>query len=251
VFEATFSRAVALAPENKGLAFLTPGHPLVRAVLQRVRARLYEDNPQDRVTVRAIADGQPGWLFTHIGRIMTTDGRLLEEPLIPVFVPAHSDGAPGPASQDATADLKKLRSRPAPANGHDPIPVARQLLQPRFTEAGIVAATEANRRLVVRTEQLRAQLAGEVQHLAGELERWHAAELADAEHRLADHLGDGFFQLGLFTDLGHSTFRTLQEAQAAINREFDRRRQLLADGYRVADAGAAEPVGCVLLVEAS
>ncbi|MFD0201458.1 MULTISPECIES: helicase-related protein [Saccharothrix] len=248
-FEATFSRAVALAPENKGLAFLTPVHPLVRAVLQRVRARLYEDNPQDRVAVRAIADGQPGWLFTHIGRITATDGRLLEEPLIPVFVPVGADGTPGPASLDATTDLKRLRTRPAAANGHDPVAVAHQLLRTGFTEAAATAAQEANRRLAERTEQLRAQLAQDAQRLADELDRWHAAELIEAERRLSDHIGDGFFQLGLFTDLGHSTFRTLDEAHTAINTEFDRRRQSLAEGYRVADVGAVEPVGCILLVE--
>lgn len=63
-FEATFSRSVALAAENKGLAFLTPAHPLVRAVLHRVRSGRYNDNPQDRIAVRAITAGQPGWLFT-------------------------------------------------------------------------------------------------------------------------------------------------------------------------------------------
>ncbi len=249
-FEATFSRGVALAPENKGLAFLTPGHPLVRAVLQRVRARLYEENPQDRVAVRAITDGESGWLFTHIGRITATDGRLLEEPLIPVLVPACADGTPGSASSDAVADLKKLRMRPAPANGHDPVAVARQLLQPRFIEAAKIAAVEANRRLVERGERLRAQLHEEAKHMARELDRWHAAELNEAEQRLSNHVGDGFFQLGLFTDLGHSAFHTLEDAQAAINAEFDRRRQLLAEGHQVADVDPVEPVGCLLLVEA-
>jgi hypothetical protein len=136
------------------------------------------------------------------------------------------------------------------SSGHDPVAVAQQLLQAGFPEAAATAAREADRRLAERTEQLRTQLTRDAQRLADELDRWRGAELAEAEHRLSDHVGDGFFQLGLFTDLGHSTFRTLDEAHTAINTEFDRRRQSLSEVYQVADVGAVEPVGCILLVEA-
>ena len=61
----------------------------------------------------------------------------------------------------------------------------------------------------------------------------------------------GSVQLGLFTDTGHGTFRTLEEARALVDEEFRRRRDALATGYGVADPGAPEPVGCLLCVEAA
>ena len=60
----------------------------------------------------------------------------------------------------------------------------------------------------------------------------------------------GGFQLGLFTDTGHGTFRTLEEARAIVDEEFRRRREALATGYGVTDPAAPEPVGCLLLVAA-
>ena len=93
------------------------------------------------------------------------------------------------------------------------------------------------------------QLAGDAARLAADLDRWHAAELAAAERGLAGSPGGGF-QLGLFTDTGHGTFRTLEEARAMVDEEFRRRREALATGYGVTDPAAPEPVGCLLLVAA-
>ncbi|GAA2455834.1 hypothetical protein GCM10010191_88870 [Actinomadura vinacea] len=246
-FKATFSRAVALHPANRGLAFLTPVHPLVRAVLQRVRTRLYDDGARDRVAVRPISGEDEGWLFTFVGRIVSDDRRVLEEPLVPVFVP-HEEGRPGKASQDEGLDLKRLRQRGvADANGA--VDKAWHKLSGSFETAADLAQAEASRRLAHRAEGLRAQLSAEADRLNRDLNRWHKAELAEAERRFSTSVGD-VVQLGLFADMGNEGFHSLEEAKTLVDEEFDRRRQALSRGFQVADVDPAEPVGCVVCVEA-
>jgi hypothetical protein len=247
-FKATFSRAVALEPANRGLAFLTPVHPLVRAVLQRVRARLYDEKAMDRVAVRAVAEADDGWLFTFVGRIVSDDRKVLEEPLIPVFVPRSDDGTPAAASTDQDDDLKRLRQRPAPGVT-DAIYKAERRLAQGFDAAADVAQAEASRRIAERAEQLRLQLSAEVERHEKDLDRWHEAELAEAERRFAAGWGD-LVQLGLFADFGNSGFHTPEEAKAAVDAEFERRRQALSRGFQVTDVGVPEPVGCIVCVEA-
>ncbi|MFC8419458.1 helicase-related protein [Streptomyces sp. NPDC057236] len=247
-FQATFSRSVALEPEHHGIAFLTPAHPLVRAVLQRVRTRLYDERAANRVAVRPVVEGDGGWLFTYVGRITSDDGRVLEEPLVPVFVPRNADGTPAAPSQDPTTDLRRLRQRPAPSGSLDIIDKARQELAPEFDTAVLCGQQEASRRIAVRAEALREHLTAQSQRLHADLDRWHTAELAEAERRFATSAGDSI-QLGLFADTGHGAFHTVDEARAAVDDEFNRRRKALSRGYQVADVTAGEPVGCIVCVE--
>ncbi|MFI7131330.1 helicase-related protein [Nonomuraea sp. NPDC050153] len=241
-FEATFNRSVALDPANRGLAFLTPVHPLVRAVLQLVRTRLYDEKASDRVAVRAV-EREEGYLFTFVGRVVSDDGRVLEEPFIPVFVPR--DGA---SSHDETADLQLLRQR-AVANAVDAVGKARARLAAGFDSAAEHAQQEATRRLTARAEKLQAQLNTEAARVRRDLDRWHEAELAETEHKFAAHFGDSV-QIGLFTDMGHGAFHSLDEAKAVIDEEFAKRRNSLSRGFQVAPVGSAEPVGCIVRVEA-
>ena len=246
-FPATFSRPAALDPDQRGIAFLTPVHPLVRAVLQRMRSRLYDGRSADRVAVHPVVAGGDGWLFTAAGRVIADDGQLLEEPLIPVFVPCHSDGAPGEPSRDPVADTRRLRARPA-RGGPEAVQQARRLAA-GFDAAAAAALKEAARRLQQRAGELRAQLADDAARLAADLDRWHTAELAEAERRLTAGTGAAIVQLGLFADTGQGAFRTVAEARAMVDEEFRRRRDALATGYGVADVTEPEPVGCLLCVE--
>ncbi|MGW4891005.1 helicase-related protein [Kitasatospora sp. NPDC004240] len=245
-FLATFTRDAALDPANHGVAFLTPAHPLVRAVLQRVRARLYEERATDRVAVRAVTEGGEGWLFTYSGRITADDGRLLEEPLIPVFVPLDDDGTPGLPGADEAADLKRLRRRAVPAK--EAVDQAQKRLSSGFQVAADLGQQEASQRLARRVETVHAQLAADAERLHKDLARWHSAELVAAEQRFASAVGDTF-QLGLFADSGHGAFHSLEEAKLAVDTEFDRRRTALDRGFQVAEVATSEPVGCIVCVE--
>jgi hypothetical protein len=248
-FPATFSRAAALDPDQRGVAFLTPVHPLVRAVLQRMRSRLYDGRATDRVAVHPVVSGGDGWLFTAIGRVLADDGHLLEEPLIPVFVPCNGNGLPGDPSQDPVADTRRLRLRPA-RGGPEVVEQARRRLTVGFDAAAAAALKEAARRLQQRAGELRDQLANDAARLAADLDRWHAAELREAERRLTAVPSGGAVQLGLFADAGEGTFRTLAEARAMVDEEFRRRRDALTTGFGIADVSEPEPVGCLLCVEA-
>jgi hypothetical protein len=108
---------------------------------------------------------------------------------------------------------------------------------------------EAARRLHLRAAELREQLAADASRLRSDLDRWHAVELAEAERRLVGPGSEA--QLGLFTDAGHGTFRTLDEARALVDEEFRRRSDALAIGYGVSDPPEPEPVGCLLMAEAA
>ncbi|GAA1966276.1 hypothetical protein GCM10009838_25010 [Catenulispora subtropica] len=249
-FPATFLRSVALDPDNRGVAFLTPVHPLVRAVLQRVRTRLYDPRATDRVAVKAIVEGPEGWLFTTIGRLQADDGRLLEEPLIPVFVPCGQGGKPGEACQDQASDVRRLRVRAAPVESSAAAEAAMNRLASGFDAAAEHATREARRRLEERTQQTQDQLQAEAERLMHDLERWKNAELAEAERRFETSAGHGV-QLGLFADVGHGDFQTLDEARKIVEEEFQLRRDALHTGYSVAATPEPELVGCILLVEAA
>lgn len=246
-FPATFRRSVALALENRGVAFLTPVHPLVRAVLQRVRTRLYDARAEDRVAVRPVAGTGSGWLFTLTGRIQADDGRLLEEPLFPVYVPRLDDGTPGAPSQDEAADAKLLRARPAHTTA-DVVPAARNSLADGFAAARDAAMNEATRRLTQRAHQIHRQLAADADRLAADLERWRQAELTEARRRFATGSDDAV-QLSIFVDAGHGALYTIEEAEKIVEQEFNRRRDALQQGFEVADSATPEPIGCLLCVE--
>jgi hypothetical protein len=167
---------------------------------------------------------------------------------VPVFVPRSADGTPAAPSQDPTADLRRLRQRPAPSGSLDIIVKARRELAPGFDAAALLSQQEASRRIAVRAEALREHLTAQSQRLHADLDRWHTAELAEAERCFATSTGDTV-QLGLFADTGHGAFHTVDEARAAVDDEFNRRRKALSRGYQVADVTDGEPVGCIVYVE--
>jgi hypothetical protein len=126
--------------------------------------------------------------------------------------------------------------------------LARERLAAGFEEAAGAAVKEAARRLHERAAEVQAQLTADAGRLAADLDRWHAAELAEAGQRLGAH--GSTWQPGLFADTGHGAFRTIEEARALIDEEFRRRRKELAAGSGVDEPAEPELVGCLLLVEA-
>jgi hypothetical protein len=213
-----------------------------------MRSRLYDGRAGDRVAVHPVPPGSgEGWLFTATGRLAADDGQLLEEPLIPVCVPRNPDGSAADAGQDADADTRRFRARPA-RGGPAITGQARERLAAGYEEAAALALKEATRRLRERAAEVQAQLSADAERLAADLGRWYAAELAEAGQHLG--ISGGTWQPGLFADTGHGAFRTIEEARALIDEEFRRRRKELATGFGVAEPAAPELVGCLLLVEA-
>ncbi len=240
-FLATFDRAVALDPANKGVAFLTPAHPLIRAVLQRVRARLWEPAARDRVAVRVVSSGDPGYLVTFTARVQSQDGSLLEEPLLPVWV-----GVGAAASRDQDADERLFRTPGSAGHG---AAWARMHLGDGFDAAVRAATAEARRRLDARGTALAEELWTQVARLQADLDGWRAAERAEAQRRFEQAGAEGPAQLGLFADdPGVGPLATLDETLAAIERAFDNRAGQLARAHQVGRVAGPDPVGCLLVV---
>jgi SNF2 family DNA or RNA helicase len=241
-FPATFDRSVALDPANKGVAFLTPAHPLVRAVLQRVRTRLWESGARDRVAVRVVAGQRnPGYLVTFTARVQGEDGSLLEEPLLPVWV-----GVDGAVSRDPIEDEGCFH---APRSVGDGSAWARGHLEEGFDRAVEVATAEAQRRLDDRAAGLAQELQAQVARLGADLELWRAAEQAEAYRRFQQAGSDGAAQLGLFVDDPDAgALATLDQVLAAIEETFTDRVSQLARAHRVGQIGGPDVVGCLLVV---
>jgi hypothetical protein len=194
------------------------------------------------VAVRVTASpGEPGYLFTFIARIQGEDGALLEEPLLPVWVDAHSG-----VSEDQRADERRFRT---PGTGGDGAAWAEEHLAASFDAATAGASNEARRRLRRRGVALGEELEAQVEQLQADLERWRDAERAEAHRRFEQSGAEGPAQLGLFADdpaIGLLT--TLDEALSAIDATFVERAAQLARAHRVGEVGGPDPVGCLLIV---
>lgn len=79
----TFSREVAVS--NREVEFLTPMHPLVRAILSEYRKSAMEGTEDYSFTYKFFGR-EEGLLFVFLAKFQNGLGRLVEERLIPVFL---------------------------------------------------------------------------------------------------------------------------------------------------------------------
>ncbi|MGH9065979.1 MAG: helicase-related protein, partial [Acidimicrobiales bacterium] len=147
---ATFRRDVALADQDgepdSVPEFLSPAHPLVAAVLRRLRDDAADPHFPHRFDVEA---GLPeGLVCSFAVRFVDGEGRTLEERLEAVEVSLE-----GGASADATDDQDRLGlSRPSSTGRPDARAVERW--QAAFPALAPIARAEASRRVEARREEL-------------------------------------------------------------------------------------------------
>jgi hypothetical protein len=233
---ATFSRvrAVAGQDETDDLApeFLSPAHPLVEAVLRRLREEGGDATFRHRFDV---SSGEPGLVLSFAMRFVDGEGRTLDERLEAVEVLLD-----GRASGDASSDLAQLAITATTGTGGLPDPTAIPDWQARFSTLLHVAREEADR----RAERHRIEL----EQAARELHDEEIANLAlwrRAEERRVETITLG-------TDLQVS-FESAEEYERLLKQletEYEARRELIRDRSAVRLAGL-ELVGGRLYVGAA
>ncbi|MCU0293324.1 MAG: DEAD/DEAH box helicase [Thermoanaerobaculaceae bacterium] len=247
--QATFRRSVAVRTKPRDVEFITPLHPLVRAMAAEARRQLLQVypgaggfTPQRLAARRVIGHERPSVVVTFLGSLIGVGG-VIEERLLAIRLAL--DGQPVGSPSDA---LEILASADHP--GEVPLPLARTLLGERFPALYERAKACAEADLARRCEQLRAERLCQTELLLVELE----ADVADRrreidyeEKHAAGLVEEATGQLRLFpNDPGGSThFRSQRQA---VDSFAQARREELQAHAEVRQAGEPQPLGAVLLV---
>lgn len=245
---ATFRRSVAV--EHPEVEYLTPLHPLVRALAADARRRLLHVYPSvrglppRRLAARTVGHGEPpSAVFTFLGAIRGGQG-LLEEHLLAVRVDLE-----GNPLGDPKGNLRWLRA----GDGAGTVDRAalESLFGSRFDALRERAEAEAGRWLRERAAELRRWRAEQADALRRDLEVDVADRLReiDEEERRSRGLIERGGQLRLFAAEGGGPGGFTARRRAV---ELYRRQRLeeLAEFERVEDPPPPRPLGALLLVPA-
>ena len=194
---ATFDRTLATAetsmPRDQRVAFMSPGHPAVMAMLRRARGWALLPGFPSRVSYRSAATGEDaGVLFSFATRLVDGRGETLAEHL--EIVAVSPDGT---ASGDPDSDLSRFI---APHEGAAPTDAQEHALTVtlRRTFAGYrdTAAAEAERRAQRRRDDLEADQRRIADDALVRLGVWEER----AEARIEARRGEQPSQQALFMD---------------------------------------------------
>ena len=251
---ATFRHDIATAEGNREIAYLTPRHPLVRAVLQATCALLHDPSFGHRVAHRVVAPGScpPGLLVTASVRLHEPSGMLIEERFLPVFV-----GLDGVVSHDPEADFARFK---LPSERRNVRPDYLEMeVEPIFDDLLGIALIEARQRAGLAAAALAGEQHDLVQRLLADLEFWAGGQRQHLKEQILKLGEERGAQLSLgLTDASEAEQRRalLRARQARLSNELDRRdlrvrdqcEQILSrDG---AAPGPIEPLGALILVPA-
>jgi len=246
VYEAaTFRRSVAARYRADDVEFITPMHPLVKALAADARRRLLQVYPSTRglpprrLAARTVPPGEPtSVVFTWLGRIEGGAG-LLEEHLIPIRV-----GLEGQIIGDPEENRRWLTPDPV---GDVPKGTLEALFRKRFKELLERARREAEAWLRRRAEALRFHRRKQAEMLRQDLERDLADRLReiDEEERRARGLIDPTGQLRWLPEREASGFRARREALESYRQQ---RLEEIAAFEHVDDPAPPQPLGALFLV---
>jgi hypothetical protein len=248
--DVTFRRAVAVKHPAAEVEFVTPLHPLVRALASDARRRFLHVYPSARepiprrLAARAVKEGEPPSAFFTFLATVQGGGGLVEERLIAVRV---DDGLR--VLGDAQAGLSLLVEE----SSRGEITPARvvSLFAGRFAEMAATARERADALLQERVRELRERRLHQAETLRCDLETDAADRLAEIaeEERRARGLVEASGQQRLFG--AQDTARVGFEARrAAVEAQAEARRAELAEFAEVAAAGPPRPLGALFLVPA-
>jgi superfamily II DNA or RNA helicase len=223
--------------------FLSPGHPLVRAALRRMRGKVFSPGFHSRVSYRKVPrDIEGGFLFTYAMRFVDGRGEAIEERFETVFV-----GLDGQVSRDPEADLRRFTHRP-PVRNPNVTPREQENVLPRF-KAAFETACERAKREVQRRQQIRVQQLMEQQDRIAEdalirLGRWKQASEERLRHRFSDM--PQVQQYDLFGVVSGRLQRFRKEQEQLLKQE-EQRRQAIRAMKRVR-GDAIDAIGALVLI---
>ncbi len=243
----TFRRSVAVRYRGDQVEYVTPLHPLARALALDARRRLLQVYPNvrglppRRLAARAVPPGEPASaVFTWLGEIRGGGG-LLEERLLAVRVAV--DGRVVGTSQENLCWLQNG------AAGNVPRTALERIFRDRFDELRARARAEAERWLKRRADELRALRRSQADLLRKELDRDVADRLKeiDEEQSEARGLVEDTGQMRLFAgrDKGRGGFEARRRVVQAYQ---EQRREEISAFEEVLDPFPPRPLGALFLV---
>lgn len=252
---ATFRRDIAVSEEDRGacpersewdaqrVEFLSPGHPLVRAALRRMRGQVFAPAFHSRVSYRKLPrDVEGGFLFTYALRFVDGRGEAIEERFETVFV-----GLDGQVPHDPEADLRRFTHRPEVRNPNV-TPHEEENVLPRFKAAFETAREKADlevqRRQQDRVQQLMEQQDRIAEDALIRLGRWKHASEERLRHRFADMAQ--VQQYDLFGVVSRRLERFRKEQEQLLRQEEQRRQEIRA--MKRVRGDAIDAIGALVLI---
>jgi superfamily II DNA or RNA helicase len=239
---ATFRRDVAVAEKDREaeqrVEFLSPGHPLVRAALRRMRGKVYAADFASRVSYRrVVASETPGFVFTFAQRFLDGRGEAIEERFEPVFV-----ALTGPVSTDSESDRRKFL---LPSRGNL-TPDEQRVLTSRF-KADFERARDAAQAEALRRQAERVKMLSENQdHIAEDalirLGRWEQASQQRIDQRLT---AMGAQQMDLFGVVARRLRQFQKEQEQLLRQKETRRAEIRA--MKQVRADALDAIGALVV----
>jgi superfamily II DNA/RNA helicase len=247
--QATFSRDVAIE-QGPEVEFVTPVHPLARAVAADARRRLLQVYPDERglpprrLAARRIGKGETASVvFTFLGAVHGGGGLLAEHVVAVRLTPEGQEVA------DAEAALAYADAGTDP--GEVPADTLTQLFNGRFDGLSETAARIANERLRERAEVVRGRRRKQAAILRNDLETDLAdrmMEIDEAERRAKGLIETASGQGRLFAEQESSARSGFQTRRAAAEAQAGARRREIDDFERVDESSRPRPLGALFLV---
>jgi len=244
---ATFRRSVAVRHRPDEVEYLTPLHPLVKALAADARRRLLQVYAglrgllPRRLAARTVPGGQPSSIvFTFLGTI-EGGGGLVEERIVAVRI-----GSDGAVHGDPEGNLRFLAE--TMDTGEIETPAVERLFAPRFDAMGKRATEDARRWIEDRAELLRRRRSDQAEVLRRDLEVDVADRLReiDEEEKRSRGLVEATGQQRLFgVQEGPGGF---QARRAAVEASAAQRREEIAAFEKVEAPGHPRPLGALFLV---
>lgn len=247
---ATCRRSLAVKTRPGDVEFLTPLHPLLRAIADDARRRLLHVYPDDRglpakrLAARRISTGgPPAALFTFFGVIEGSTG-LIEERVITVRLSVD-----GTVQIDEEADRRLLANAGPVTVGEVSGRLLDVLFSQRFDELYTKAAEEAARRLAVRVQAIRGRRAVTGHLLREDMLRYaedRRREIDDEERLMTGREDRATGQQFLWAAQPRTS--RFDARRSAVDTFVNRRQEEIAEFETVRDPAPPRPLGALFLV---
>lgn len=246
---ATFRRSVAVRFRTDDVEYITPLHPLARAISKEARRQLLQVYSTGRgLTPRRLAAcavssaEPPSVIFTFFGSLGDEDGGV-EEHILAVRVNV--------AGQVLGDPVKNLRFLSEPESQEE-VDLSRleELFALSFNRLRDLAAQEAARWLALRAEELRKKRKILADRMLRELERDSADRIREIEEeeKRARRLIEETGQQRLFGEPGDPESRSFASRKSSVESFKNRRRQEIESFTKIPDPSPPRPLGALFLV---